>query len=126
MAFGAPAPEDGAARRLMTGGLAGFAKWTITISTRARGSVRLGAGELHEWEVIEPKLAGDVRAAIIILALMGENNPPHRKSMEHAAKFAILDSARLLQALQSVRTIEVSLWYGAVHRKKTKVGAASS
>jgi len=75
-------------------------------------------------EVIEPKPVGDVRAAIIILALMGENNPPHRKSMEHAAKFAILDSARLLQALQSVHTIEVSLWYGAVHRKKTKVGAA--
>jgi len=32
-------------------------------------------------------------AAIIILPLMGENNPPHRKSMEHAAKFAILDSS---------------------------------
>jgi hypothetical protein len=98
----------------------------IAISTRARGSVRLGAGEVHEREVIEPKPAGDVRAAIIILALMGENNPPHRKSMEHAAKFAIHDSARLLQALKSVRTIEVSPWYGAVHRKKTKAGAGGS
>jgi len=63
------------------------------------------------------------RAAIIILGLMGENNPPHRKSMEHVAKFAILNSARLLQALQSVRTIEVPLRYGAIHRKKTTVGA---
>jgi hypothetical protein len=71
---------------------------------------------------VQPKPAGDVRAAIIVLALMGENNPPHRKSMEDVAKFAILDSARLLQALQSVRTIEISLWYGAVHRKKTEVG----
>jgi hypothetical protein len=62
------------------------------------------------------------RAALMILGLMGENNPPHRKSMEHVAKFAILDSARLLQALQSVCTIEVPLRYGAIHRKKTKVG----
>jgi hypothetical protein len=62
------------------------------------------------------------RAALIILGLMGENNPPHRKSMEHVAKFAILDSARLLQALQSVRTIEIPLQYRAIHRKKAKVG----
>jgi hypothetical protein len=67
-----------------------------------------------------------VKAAIIILGLMSENNPPHRNSMEHVAKFAIFDSARLLQALQSVRTIEVSLRYGAMHTNKTKVGAASS
>jgi hypothetical protein len=73
-------------------------------------------------EVIERKPTGDVRAAIIILGLMSENNPQHRKSMEHVAKFTILDSARLLQALQSVRTIEVALRYGAIHRKKTKVG----
>jgi hypothetical protein len=70
--------------------------------------------------------AGDVRAAIIILGLMSENNPPHRNSMEHVAKFAMFDSARLLQALQGVRTIEVWLRYGAVHGNKTKVGAASS
>jgi hypothetical protein len=66
-----------------------------------------------------------VRAAIIILGLMSENNPQHRKSMEHVAKFAILDSARLLQALQSVRTIEVPLRYGAIHRKKQKLVAAN-
>jgi hypothetical protein len=71
-------------------------------------------------EVIEPKLVGDVRAAIIVLALMGENNPPHRESMENVAKFAMLDSARLLHALQSVCAVEVSLRYGAVHRKKQK------
>jgi hypothetical protein len=53
---------------------------------------------------------------------MGENNPPHRKSMEDVTKFAILDSARLLQALQSVRTIEVPLRYGAIHRKNKRSG----
>ena len=126
MAFGAPTPEDGAARRLMTGGAGGICQMDDNyLDARSRVSPawrrRTSRAGGHRT-----KPAGDVRAAIIILALMGENNPPHRKSMEHAAKFAILDSSRLLQALQSVRTIEVSLWYGAVHRKKTKVGAASS
>ena len=70
-----------------------------------------------------------MRAALIILGLMSENNPPHRNSMEHVAKFTMFDSARLLQALQSVRTVsvrtvEVSLRYGAMHTNKTKVGAA--
>jgi len=74
-------------------------------------------------EVTQPKPVGDMRAAIIILDLMGENNPPHRKSMEHIPKLTILDSALLFQALQSARTIEVSFRYGAIHRKKTKVGA---
>jgi hypothetical protein len=109
---------------LMTGGLAGFAKWTMTIDARSRVSPAWRRRTLSE--VIEPKRVGDVRAAIIVLALMSENNPPHRKPMEDVAELAILDSARLLQALQSVCTIEVSQWYGAVHRKKTKVGAASS
>ena len=45
--------------------------------------------------------------------------------MEHVAKFAILDSAPLLQALQSVPTIEVPLRYGAIHRKKQKLGPAN-
>ena len=67
-----------------------------------------------------------MRAAIIILGLMSENNPPHRNSMEHVAKFAMFDSARLLQALQSVRTVsvrtvDVSLRYGTLHGNKTKV-----
>jgi len=46
--------------------------------------------------------------------------------MEHVAKFAMFDSARLLQALQSVRTVsvrtvDVSLRYGTLHGNKTKV-----
>jgi hypothetical protein len=52
------------------------------------GDGHAGAGNTHAWAQVylpgpgwvdfDP--AGDVRAAIIILALMGENNPPHRKS----------------------------------------------
>ena len=39
--------------------------------------------------------------------------------MEYLAKLAIFDSVRLLQALQSVHTIEVSLLDKSVHTKET-------
>ena len=46
--------------------------------------------------------------------------------MEHVAKFAVFDSPRLVQALQSVRTIAVPMRYGSIHRKATQRGMRGS
>jgi hypothetical protein len=57
----------------------------------------------------------------VVFCLVRQDDPPHRKSVEHSLELIVPGGIRLVQALQRMLTILVTLKYWRVHEDQPKL-----